>query len=357
MNGQLKENKCEKRNYYIDVLKGIAIISVIFIHTIFPFRGETEYVPSWFANFTLLFEVPMFFFLAGWTYSYTKSNKSYLKSLIVTQIKYMIFISLVFLAIVVTNHIKFRNGTNISFTYLIYNFFHQYTATNPFGGVSGALWFFKVYFLVSLLGATLIKLVKPNIRVYIIMICFVGIFLITFVKPIVGQINIGIELSQILFYLFFYMLGNYTKDIELSLGKMIGLFAITIIELLVIHNLMYTDVTLLQQHKFPPNFIFLLWSLFGVYIVLYLKKYFNYCKKNVLSLIGQYSIYVYFAQMIGDSVLSWIMEYINTEWYYKMLILFGINIIITAVVTVILKVILDPIGKLARKILDEKICA
>ena len=72
--GNIKETKVNKfkdRNNYIDILKCIAIISVVFIHTAFS-SGE-KYVPRWFANFTLLFEVPMFFFLAGWSFSYSKN--------------------------------------------------------------------------------------------------------------------------------------------------------------------------------------------------------------------------------------------------------------------------------------------
>ena len=209
MYGQEKAIKCEERNYYIDVLKGIAIISVIFIHTVFSYGDEPIYVPSWFSNFTLLFEVPIFFFLAGWTYSYTKSNKSYLKSLIITQIKYMVFITLVFLAIAIIDNIQLVTDSNISLTNLICCFFHQYTVTEPLGEVSGALWFFKIYFFITLLGSTLIKFVKPNIKIGIMIICFISLFLITFVKPIIGVINIGIELSYIIFYLFFRFSNIY----------------------------------------------------------------------------------------------------------------------------------------------------
>ena len=34
------------------------------IHT--AFHSGASYVPYWFANITLLFDVPVFFFLAGW---------------------------------------------------------------------------------------------------------------------------------------------------------------------------------------------------------------------------------------------------------------------------------------------------
>lgn len=95
----------KERNHYIDVLKGIAIISVIFIHATF-LDGSKLYVPNWFANLTLLFEVPIFFFLSGWSFSYSKDNKSYMKSLILTQIKYIVFILIVVITVDVINYIR-----------------------------------------------------------------------------------------------------------------------------------------------------------------------------------------------------------------------------------------------------------
>ena len=55
----------ENRNTYLDFFRGCATLSVILIHTAFHSGGN--YVPYWFANLTLLFDVPVFFFLAGWT--------------------------------------------------------------------------------------------------------------------------------------------------------------------------------------------------------------------------------------------------------------------------------------------------
>ena len=350
---EIKEKKINTRNYYIDVLKGIAIICVIFIHT--TFHSGTTYVPSWFANFTLLFEVPIFFFLAGWSYSYSKGNKSYLKGMIVTQIKYMIFMIIVFGIINVTNQLQISNNP-VTLGSLINWFFHAYSPTNPIQSVKYSLWFFRVYFFVSLLGAVVITFVKPNIRKYVIAICFLGIFIITFFTPDIGKINLGIQLSYILFYLFFYMLGYDTKDKKLSIFLLVILFVITALGLVAINNFANIDVTKIQEHKFLPNFIFMLWSLFGVYIVIFFKRYFNSCKKNILSVIGSHSIYIFFAQGIGASSLYYISKYITMNWYYKIWIMFGINVLVTAVVTILLKLILDPIGKWIKKLLDEKIC-
>ena len=100
--------------------------------------------------------------------------------------------------------------------------------------------------------------------------------------------------------------------------------------------------------------MFLIWSSFGVVIVLLLKKYFINCKENILSKIGQNSIYVYFAQGIGASILYFISPYITMEWYYKFIIMFAINLVLTGIITVILRLIIEPIAKFFKKLLNEK---
>lgn len=61
------------RDLYIDAIRGICVISVIFIHTVF--WSGMDYVPNWLRNLSLLIDVPLFFFLTGCTMSvYSKLN-------------------------------------------------------------------------------------------------------------------------------------------------------------------------------------------------------------------------------------------------------------------------------------------
>ena len=113
----------------------------------------------------------------------------------------------------------------------------------------------------------------------------------------------------------------------------------------------------LQGNKFPPNFIYLLWSLFGVVIVLYLRNFFLNCKENVLSKIGQNSIYIYFAQGVATSILLYISPYIAIDWYFKVVVLFAMSLLLTGVITVILRLITEPIVKACKKFLNNKVYA
>ena len=253
-NIHLTKNEEHNRNNYIDLLKGIAIISVVFIHT--AFASGAYYVPRWFANFTLLFEVPMFFFLSGWSFSYSKSSRNYLKSLILTQIRYMIFIFIMAIIIDIINYINIGKCT-IGLLEFVKWIFHGEISTEPLISIYHSLWFFRVYFIVCIIGAIILKLFNDKFSKYITIICGLIIFVTTFIAQSLGNIDIGMGLNYTVFYLFFYLLGYITKNKTLKLLKMIIIFTVLICCLIGIH--LFTEINLLdiQTNKFPPNFIFL----------------------------------------------------------------------------------------------------
>ena len=260
---------------------------------------------------------------------------------------------IIFLLIKATNYMHISNNP-VGVGVLSKWMFHEYTITVPFNSVYGSLWFFKVYFIVSILGAMLLKLFNIKASKVLTLMCFIGVYIITFVYQSLGKINIGIELRYIFFYLFFFMLGNLSKDRKLKLSEIIIIIVSLIVVLFIISKVPFVNIFDMQGNKFPPNFIYLIWSLFGVVIVIYLKKYFINCKENILSRIGQNSIYVYFAQGIGASILYFISPFITMDWYYKILIMFAINLLITGIVTIVLRLIIEPLAQICKKFLNKK---
>lgn len=113
----------KRRNYYVDFIRGIAIICIVLIHT--AWHSGAKYTPEIVRNMTLLFESPMFFFIAGWTYSYSKSTKKYIKGLIKLQYRYMIYMTIVFIALLLLAPHTYK------ITNLVNWFFHNYTDTKP----------------------------------------------------------------------------------------------------------------------------------------------------------------------------------------------------------------------------------
>ena len=78
-----------KRDLYIDYAKGLATLSIVFIHTVF-WSGQF-YVSNEMRIFSLLFDVPIFFALSGLTSS-GNIDKTF-RRLLKLQITYMIFVT------------------------------------------------------------------------------------------------------------------------------------------------------------------------------------------------------------------------------------------------------------------------
>ena len=83
-----------KRDLYIDYAKGLATLSIIFIHTAF-WSGQF-YIKTEFRVLSLLFDVPLFYALSGLT-SGGNIEKTFYR-LLKLQITYMIFVTVLFFA-------------------------------------------------------------------------------------------------------------------------------------------------------------------------------------------------------------------------------------------------------------------
>lgn len=81
--------KTATRDYNLDFFKGLASISIVFIHTAF-YSGET-YIPGIMRMICLLVDVPLFVFLSGWGLSYNKDYKKIFYGMINTWVKWILF--------------------------------------------------------------------------------------------------------------------------------------------------------------------------------------------------------------------------------------------------------------------------
>lgn len=323
------------RNYYIDFMRGLAIISVILIHT--AWHSGQKYVPEIVRNLTLLYEVPAFFFISGWTYTYIKSKDKYLKGLLNLQIKYIIYMVIVFILILIS-----QMGTaNIQ---NLWNWiFHNYSSTYPLQSVQYSLWFMKTYFVTILFSMVLIKLFDKK-KLIICNTLLILIVLQTINIKYFNQIIIGlnVSLNYIIFYTFIFLLGYYLKDYKISNKNFLLLLVINAIALIAMQYIFKFNILDIQSNKYNTNLVYLLWSMFGIYVILFLKQYWvSFKSNNVIVKLGQDSIYLYFAQGISSSLLYFISPYINMNWYIKLPIMFIINLIMAITVMIVLKFLIE----------------
>ena len=132
------------RAHYIDLVRGICALSIVFIHTCFC--SGMSYVPIPMRSISLLLDVPAFFFIAGMTRAYIQ------KDTILTQLfkLSMIFVLLGLLCNLVDGEVTwasifrplFLMGLNVS---------------RLFGAAAGSYWFVPIYACTIILGGVVIK--------------------------------------------------------------------------------------------------------------------------------------------------------------------------------------------------------
>ena len=132
------------RAHYIDLVRGICALSIVFIHTCFHSGGA--YVPMPMQSISLLLDVPAFFFIAGMTRAYVQ------KDTILTQLfkLSMIFVLLGLLCNLIDGGVTwasifrplFLMGINVS---------------PLFKSVTYSYWFVPIYACTIILGGVIMK--------------------------------------------------------------------------------------------------------------------------------------------------------------------------------------------------------
>ena len=336
----LKKNDCEvqekhcvkisTRDYNLDFYKGLASISIVFIHTAF-YSGES-YIPSIMRMICLLVDVPLFIFLSGWGASYNKDFKKMFYGLINTWIKWILFVTL----------LDFSSwafyGKTIQSPY-------EYISQIVFGPLSlehfvtvrGSMWYMPMYFLVATVGGVLVALFRnfqklSTLTNEIIIFLLVGLFYIS----ATGQDSWFLLSRMCLFYLPIYLLGYkassvsvlttkvYVIAVLISLGSWWGLsYALQI------------DPYNLQAVNFPPHIIYFAASMLSILSCIYFRRYTRKSmaeKCKFIRFLGKNSLCFYFSQGIGG---SFIYRFTNLAdsfgWLITMVLLFIINLTVTVI--------------------------
>lgn len=319
----------QKRDYYLDFLRGIAVIGVIIIHT--AFKSGTSYVPEFMQSITLLLDVPFFFFISGWSYSYVRSIIKNIENLFSIQKRYFVFL------ILYTTILFLFSREDVSKVNFIYNFFYINTIKSKLlPVVMGSIWFMPVFFSVSFIFSIIIELFeKQNEKkwgIIILFVCIIGLMYTQLEK------NFFYLSRNVLFYGFFYMLGFITRDYRIKSIKSFGIILLTIFTGIWILKFIFNiEINVIQKLKFPPHIIYLFMSLISVAFALYGKGRLNVGHKNKFVKIGQNAIFYYFGQGISSSIMYFWVNKINYVWYIKFLIFIFINIFFTILISEILR--------------------
>ena len=343
--------KTATRDYNLDFFKGLASISIVFIHTAF-YSGET-YIPGIMRMVCLLVDVPLFIFLSGWGLSYNKDYKKIFYGMINTWVKWILFATILDLV----SLICYGRAIQRPYEYLGQIFFGGLSLEH-FVTVNGSMWYMPMYFLVATVGGGLVALFR-NFPKFSTLINEIIIFLLVGLVyvSVTGQKSWFLLSGMCLFYLPIFLLGYktasgyimstkiYVIGILASLGVWWGLSFI--LEL---------DPYNLQAAKFPPHIIYFAASMLSILSCLYFRKYTGNGiaeKCKFIRFLGKNSLCFYFSQGIGGSFIyrfSYLAD--SLGWVATMLLLFLINLAVTVVCGCMLVAFYKMYDRVAGKVVD-----
>lgn len=313
-----------QRDHFIDIIKGITIINIVAIHTVYHSGGE---FPLFLKNIVLLADVPIFFLCSGLTSS--GDIKKTITRLFKLQVSFTLFIFIIFIASSIYTQ-------NISSNLFLDNILHDYKEMPPFHSIYYSLWYIKIYFIVTIIGSVIIHLASTKLRISIILsILFLGILYSSFK----GYIFNSLDMSIINSYLFIFLFGFNLKNINIS-KQIFSSIILSILFCLFFWFFIANQPKFIHLYKFPPHIIYLLISALPLSTILFLRRRIKVSLKNIFIYPGRNSLFFYFAQGIGGSAtlgVALICKQYSLKWYLVFLFAFILNLAATCIFALFLK--------------------
>lgn len=333
-----------KRDLYIDYAKGLATLSIIFIHTAF-WSGQF-YIKTEFRVLSLLFDVPLFYALSGLT-SGGNIEKTFYR-LLKLQITYMIFVTALFFADYFfkvfglyffgldslksfystfgTKYTPTSISTMPAWENLGNWYLHQYTMCDTFPVVMGSFWYLKVYYILTVLGVLILKFFPRHI------LWFIGICLgyTLFINLNTQYYPTG-QVGYVAFYLGLFLIAHQMKGKKLPINWSIVLFCLWFLILIYLYaDLGYEALMKMNKAKFPPKLLYIFWSIFSLTVLFTLYNRLKIEKPNLITNIGTNAIFFYFAQGLSSSLIYFAVVALKDQmpWYILMVLMFVLNIAI-----------------------------
>lgn len=358
-----------KRDLYIDFAKGLATLSIIFIHTAF-WSGQF-YIPAEVRVFSLVFDVALFYALSGIT-SGSNIEKTFYR-LLKLQITYMIFVTFLFfmdyffkifgLNFFSLEWLKDFYSTfgskytinNISTTPQWENlgnwYLHQYTNADTFPVVMGSFWYLKVYFILTVFGVLILRFFPKHIH-WFIALCIA----LTLLINIFPQIYPDGQVGYVAFYLAVFLIGNRMKGKKIP-DKIIPVLYACVAAALVWMFWYYGSEIFykINRNKFPPKIPYIIWAMFSLVTLFACYNRLKISSESFVTYIGKNAIFFYFAQGISSSVVYFLVvplkEYM--PWWILMILIYIVNIFLAFGISAVLKKV-DSIGWNILEILRKK---
>ncbi|MFC5874914.1 Fucose 4-O-acetylase [Chryseobacterium arachidis] len=341
------------RDLYIDFAKGLATLSIIFIHTAF-WSGQF-YIPAEVRVFSLVFDVALFYALSGIT-SGSNIEKT-LYRLLKLQVTYMIFVTFLFF---LDYFFKVFGLTFFSMEWLqsFYSTFgskyattsistipqwenlgnwylHQYTNADTFPVVMGSFWYLKVYYILTVFGVLILRFFPKHIN------WFIGLCVsLTLLFNIFPAIYPSGQVGYVAFYMTVFLVANKMKGKKIPTTIIPLLYGIVAAALVWMFWFYGNEIFFkINKNKFPPQTPYIIWTLFSLVTLFVFYNRLQIAKENFVTYIGKNAIFFYFGQGISSSLIYFLVVPLKETlpWWILMIIIYGINIILAFIISAGLK--------------------
>ena len=290
---------------YIDTLRGIAVLSIVAIHT--AWWGGQSYVPEWFRSITLALDVPFFFFLSGWGASLHLGDiVRTSKRLGIIWLQWIAFITFIGLICVTVSFSEY-NVLGLRGFQSIKDLLDSYAfhPTLPYSKlIKSSLWFIPYYFIAVLANTAMTILFSKSGNTerlnnlnkwYCVMLAVIFIWVTT------GHFFFNIH-PVVLFYCFFWMLGYNRKNINISTkSRLLEWLILVFVGYFISSRWLGISFWNVQKAKFPSSIQYAFWSMPMIFIALFFEHKITPPQK-ILAHIGKNAIFYFFAQGIACTV-------------------------------------------------------
>lgn len=353
-----------KRDKTLDCLRGIAIIQVVFVHVLYwlpIFNGAySSIIKSFF-----LFEMPIFFFVTGAVnglgkkVSYKVFCSKRIKGILIPYYVYsVICVAISFVFYIVHNQLSVKLTIKLLLTWLI----PLNLEIMPLPYFAGALWFVPVY-IITIILFPMVKTVLLKFRgkmvilsILVFLVVEYGCFFIrqntTFGTTIYTNTLLCI-LQETFFYLIFMALGALYPQLKVRTKKQLrctaGVLFLCIMGLISCKFIFHLSLNM-QNNKFPPNYIFLMFAfivLSLIYLAYPLLKNIYYGITTKIPLFDRFvmnfsknSLYVFLYQSFSFFIASKLMEMLglHNEWAIFATAIITVYPIILLIITIIINI-------------------
>ncbi len=313
---QERERERERRDCFIDAAKGLCVLAIIFVHS--TFWSGWDYTPLFIKNISLLFDVPMFFFLTGCLLN-IKPNIDIIK-----QISKIIM--LFFIPVVVINLLSGHCVLKI----LVAPLFMSGAVVRILPAVGGSYWFAPVY----VIALIYLLIITRNLNKFwqILTIALIPIY---YIYSWFGDYSLkgnvfGVPIQMELFYIWLMLFGFLTYKLKTKI-TWIMLLLIGFISYIAFNHTI--DGFFMQSYKFSVvKLPYFLSSFISIGLLMLLKKPICNLNSRFLEFLGNKALYFYLSQGISSSVLMDVAKHIHIHWSIKLLICYALNVSLSLVI-------------------------